>query len=630
MAFGPRSRNQINPASAADALLDIPFCAESASEVWKSAGFVSAHQLKNDTLWELFAEQFVKQPDGENGGWRGEYWGKMMRGGCMVFCVTGDEGLYISLEKAVKLLLNTAESDGRISSYARECEFSGWDMWCRKYVLLGLEYFYGICRDETLKARIIKTCRAHLEYIMSRVGEGEGRIPITATSRWWGAINSCSILEPVIRLYLLTNEQKYLDYAGYIISTGGSNLGNIFELALKNEIPPYKYPVVKAYETMSFFEGIAEYYRITREEKYLKAVINFTNAVLDTDYTVIGGCGCTHELFDNSSACQTENRAEIMQETCVAVTFSKLLYNAFRLTGDIRYADAIETTYYNNILGSINFAKCGELQMDPAFPGDYSHSADFVKQIGGFTFDSYAPLYKSSRNRKTGGYQPIEGGKAYGCCACIGSAGTAVLPLSALTYDPARRALVLSQYINGDFVYSLPSGKKAALKVRTGYPYSAKLSLSLTLPRGSGIDSLLLRVPSYGGAVITACGEKHSAAAGTFYAIPSACENGDITLEAEIAFDLSAKVIILNGKAAVRKGCITLAADCRSADINTVVGGGIVSDEEAECEYPARLCRKITFENGASPLLTDYASAGADWTRPERRITAWLDTEAYL
>ena len=613
------------PRRRTDALIEMPFTAESSGVVRRAAEFVSCHQLKNAALWELFADQFKKQPDAENGGWRGEYWGKAMRGGCMVYRVTNDISLYRELEKAVKLLLSASSPEGRISSYPKDNEFFGWDMWCRKYVLLGLEYFYVICDDEELKSAVLSASRAHMDRIMEKVGRGEGRKDILETSRWWGAMNSCSILEPVVRLYLLTNEKKYLDYAAYIIGTGGSNLGNIFELALKNERAPYEYPVVKAYETMSFFEGVAEYYRVTGDEKCLRAVLNFTDAVLKTDYTVIGGCGCTHELFDNSSVVQTEQRVEIMQETCVAVTLSKLLFNAFCLTGDIKYADAIETTYYNNILGSINFGKCDKLLMDPAFPGDYSYSEEFVKAIGGFTFDSYAPLYKSARNRKTGGYQPIEGGKAYGCCACIGSAGTAVLPLSAVLLRRGGRELVISQYTDGRFEYTLPSGKILTVTEKTGYPFDEKLHMEIAFSKDCGIETVMFRIPSAGNAAVETGGERAVAQAGSFYALPAPRSGGVLTVD--ITFDLTAKIIKLGGRSAVKKGCIVMAADCRSADIDTVIGPKIVSDLPARADFETRLCREIAFDNGASLTLVDYASAGSDWTAEKRDITAWFDTE---
>jgi len=615
-----------------DKLREMPFSAESDGTVFSAARFVTGHQLLRDDLWKLFADQFIKQDDSENFGWRGEYWGKMMRGGCFVYRVTKDDDLYLALRKAVLYILNTQDTDGRISSYKREKEFCGWDMWSRKYVLLGLEYFYDICPEETLRNRIIAAMCAHLNYIISCIGVGEGKKSILESSHMWGSINSCSILEPVLKLYSLTEDKKYLDFAEYIISTGGSNLGNMLELALKNEIPPYKYPVVKAYETMSFFEGILEYYRLTGEEKYLTAVLNFTDAVLKTDYTVIGNCGCTHELFDNSSECQTEDRFEIMQETCVAVTLSKLLFHCYMLTGRAVYADAIETTYYNTILGSINFAGNKTLRVDEGLSKrNYDHVADFVREIGGFTFDSYSPLYKKARNRKTGGFQTMQGNKAYGCCACIGAAGTAVLPLSAVMLSGS--GLVIGQYIPGHFEYSLPDGEKAELDLETSYPFDDSIRISISLPSSMKESIVSFRMPAGTSPKIKLEGE--------YKALDAVIEDGFAKLPVSLfeyniygrysatvimSLDLSAKTVALNGKIAVKRGCIVMAADSRMADIDAKLSGRIAFDMPSSSDFESRLCRELVFDNGTVIKLVDYASAGSNWDDPGNIVTAWFDS----
>ena len=47
--------------------------------------FVEKNQLKDRELWHMIAEQFASSPDDEDNGWRGEYWGKLMRGACMTY-----------------------------------------------------------------------------------------------------------------------------------------------------------------------------------------------------------------------------------------------------------------------------------------------------------------------------------------------------------------------------------------------------------------------------------------------------------------------------------------------------------------------------------------------------------------
>ena len=104
---------------------------------------VERKQLKDRKLWELVTKQFEKTPDDADHGWRGEYWGKLMRGACMTWQYTKDKELYGVLREAVVKLLATQDEYGRIATYSRKEEFHGWDIWCRKYVLLGLIHFYA-------------------------------------------------------------------------------------------------------------------------------------------------------------------------------------------------------------------------------------------------------------------------------------------------------------------------------------------------------------------------------------------------------------------------------------------------------------------------------------------------------
>ncbi|HBM70134.1 MAG TPA: hypothetical protein DD377_01880 [Firmicutes bacterium] len=194
-----------------------------------------------------------------------------------------------------------------------------------------------------------------MDYIIAHIGpKKEGKKEITTTSSWWGCVNSCTILEPTLALYKLTRNPRYFAFAKYIISTGGCADCNLIELALNNKLYPYQYPVTKAYEIMSFFEGLLAFYEISREEKYFKAVSNFIENVASTDLTLIGCSGCTHELFDNSSLKQSEYSEQIMQETCVAVTWMRISARLFFLTGDKKYLDRIEQSCLNDVYGSLN------------------------------------------------------------------------------------------------------------------------------------------------------------------------------------------------------------------------------------------------------------------------------------
>ena len=580
--------------------------------------FITENQLLDTGRWEEFVRQYKIKSDSSNRGWRCEYFGKMMRGACLVFGATHDERLYAVLKSSVEDLLTAQDSDGRFSTYTPETELSGWDMWGRKYIMLGLEFFLSVCREDRLKEKIVKALCRHADLITEKTGVGEGKIPVFSTSDFWMGVNSLSILEPFVKLYNITGEKKYLDFAAELVYEG-ENLGSrIFTLAAEDKLNPYEYPETKAYETMSCFQGLAEYYLVTREDKYRRAVINFAKRLLSTDITVIGCCGCTHELFDHSAFTQTDDAFQgIMQETCVSVTLIGFCLQLLRLTGDPIYADTAEISLYNDWLGSLN-THGNSLSMQTKDGSIYS---SFLP------FDSYSPLRDGVRGRKVGGFQKMENGSFYGCCACIGAAGIGYIANESLVLRD--KDLYLNFYQEGEYRLTFDDKKVLRLSVSSGYPYRGEVIVKLSGDT-EGIEKLFLRIPAYSKLTRVSFGEQIFEPAQGYFEIPLEPEN---IREINISFDMRTLPVFPEKGApgekdyiAFRRGCVTLAADARlgysSGDIikAELIPDGSVKAEEIPCpEIPdARICLRI-----GNMRLTDYASAGQTYSE-DSLMAAWI------
>ncbi|MCQ2386822.1 MAG: hypothetical protein MJ078_09205, partial [Clostridia bacterium] len=50
-----------------------------------TARYIESFQLLDPTVWARFVEQYRVHSDIDDNGWRGEYWGKMMRGASFVY-----------------------------------------------------------------------------------------------------------------------------------------------------------------------------------------------------------------------------------------------------------------------------------------------------------------------------------------------------------------------------------------------------------------------------------------------------------------------------------------------------------------------------------------------------------------
>lgn len=481
---------------------------------------------------------------------------------------------------------------------------------------------------------------------MSRIGKEDGKKSITSATRHWRGLNSSSLLEPIVRLYSLTKEKKYLEFAGYIVDCGGTEVADIFELAYKNELHPYQYPMTKAYEMMSCFEGLIEYYRITQNEKHKKAVINFAERILEDDFTVIGCCGCTHELFDHSTVRQANTtNGNIMQETCVTVTLMKFFYQLLLLTGDFKYADAFEISLYNAYLGALNT----ENTIEPMF----SEKAYADWKAEPMPFSSYSPLTVGSRWNGIGGLKLMSDKHYYGCCACIGAAGIGLVPKMHIL--STKRGFALNLFVSGSVTTVTPSGNKLTFITQTDYPKNGNVHISIDSSAEEQLE-LIIRNPSWSkNTIVSAEGGKIEVKKHCI-SITKNWKNGDcidieldMKIEAVYPIPYGEQILMNNviwganymvssfdredpkakNHIALRRGPVMLAQDSRlsynpeepielEADEN-----GCVNAVEAIAPYKSIEALEVVLKNGEKMLVTDYASAGKT---QDSRMAVWMLT----
>ena len=571
------------------------------------ARFIEEKQLLNREYWRLFVEQYRSNVDDHDLGWRCEYFGKMMRGASLTYQYTQNEELYNVLTECAEDMLTTQQESGRFSTYSVEMEFNGWDIWGRKYVLLGLLHYCEICCDEILRNRIMLSLEKHLDYIVDHVGNGEGKKPIGETSKHWLCINSCSILEPTLRMYKFFGHKRYLEFAEYIIDYLFNGAPAIFFLAEQNELDPHQYPVVKAYEMMSCFEGLIEYYEITGDKRYLNICENFAERVRNTEISVIGCAGCCHELFNNTIATQTDTSYQnIMQETCVTVTWMKFCDRLLRHTGNSKYADEIEKSAYNALYGAVNTEDCLTSKKDS------------------FIFDSYSPLFLRPRGRGAGGYKDIADGVYFGCCVAIGAHATAMMPLYAV--KPFDGGITIDFYESGEAEFD-----GFGVQIETNYPTDG--NVKITVVSAPVVEkSIKLRVPYFSEKTyLSVNGERISVDTGYVY-LNRTWKSGDII---ELKFDMNPRVLHPVGMddkpetkdfIAVMYGPITLARDSRVDSVDNPVP----KSDEVKIEF----CDKNGFNceimadvtlGETKVKMIDYMSAGKIWH--ETVAEAWLPTK---
>lgn len=577
--------------------------------IGRAIDFIEKEQLLDVGLWKDCVNVFDSNCDDADNGWRGEFWGKMLRGASLVYSVDKNPELYKCMMATIEDLLVIEKRNEVLSSYSVEKQYSGWDLWCRKYVMLGLEYFLDVCEDAGFEKAIIDCLSRQAAVIMKHVGEEEGQIPITKTSDIHGGMNSCSILEPFVKLYGLTRDEEIKKFAEYIIRTGACENENIFENAFVNQKFPYEYKEKKAYEMMSCFEGLLEYYKITGEEKALQSVLRFIDQMKASEETVIGCLGCDTEYLDHAKQMQTVFKDDVMQETCVTVTWMKLCYKAYKITGDMQYIKNIDRSFYNAMYGAMNFVKL-PIQL-------YLQEGKIYMPV-----DSYAPLIERPRRSLIAGGKWVTSELLCGCCCSIASAGIGM----------AGQLLMLKEKDGFSFQFYeksvlkgvTPHGNELEIREITEYPLNGKIEFHLQIKEPENFR-MKFRIPEYTKQItMSVNGEQvTSLHEDDYICIEQTWQCGDcVALSIEYAFT----TFSLNGKLAYQYGPFVLAED-------SSIGIADIEQKNKKFVVGEKVFTKALLKNGCEcfccfvsdgKVYIDYPSAGKNLADDCSLITVWF------
>lgn len=546
----------------------------------------------------------------------GEMWGKAVRSGCMFYRYTHDAELKSILDKTVADLLTTQDANGSISCTPADKQpgSENGDLWERKYVMLGLEEYYAHVDSSPA---VLEALKRHADCIIAQVGHAPKR---EITDLGWSATNigaepchieSSTLLEPFMRLFNLTGEQRYLDFATYIVESGGTKHYNLIELACANT-PPYlmsgHYP--KAYEMMSLFEGLVEYYRVTGDAKCRQAFLNLYNNIRTREITIIGNGGADRpfhpyvagEAWGNTASEQTNPAITRMMETCVGVTWMKFCSQVLRLTGAPTAMDEIEKYVYNGLLGA----------MKPSGDG-----FSYVNLLNGNKVVNYGWGWKFNGFYVT-------------CCNLNGPMGLAYIPYVAVMEDGSGP--VVNLYNAGSVNTRTPGGQPLHLTLDTEFPLSGKVVISIS-PEQKEKFTVKLRIPAWSkGTVLAVNGKRMEVTAGTYAAITRKWSKGDTV---ELTFDMACRLVDAphgtdpagdNFRAVVR-GPIVLARDenidARYAEPVKVQTrpDGTVDIRPVSPTLPATKMEYLVPTDRGDIRMADYASVNG-WEG--KRICTWL------
>ena len=424
-----------------------------------------------------------------------------------------------------------------------------------------------------------------------------------------------SVLEAIVLLYRATDDPRYRQFAGYIVTHYDAPGGPAILASLEKTKSVRKVANAKAYEMTSNFNGILELYRVTGNRRYLDDMLTAWQDIAD-NRLYITGSGSSYEVYQDDFHLPNGQNRNIC-ETCVTVTWEQMNLELLRLTGQPRFADQLERTIYNHLLGA--------------------------QKPTGDDWAYYTPL---------DGHKPYD--SATTCCHSSGPRGIALIPEIA-TMTSQDGGIVVNLYNSGVASVHLPPvpfpatpgiapgpmerAVSVTIRQETNYPLDGKITLTVTPDRDGRRFPLRLRVPAWSKPLSLAVNGQsvrvEPASGANYVTLLRAWKKGD---RVEMTLDMPTKLVLGDhenaGKATVTVGPLVLALDSAlnpNAPLNRLelatdnpTGFKLLPTAQTR-SYPFPVFTVEGHEAGrtesANLLLTPYAWAGADG---KSRFEVWM------
>jgi DUF1680 family protein len=331
------------------------------------------------------------------------------------------------------------------------------EMYCAGHMFEGAVAYY----QATGKRKLLDVSVKMADHIMSVFGPGK---------RHWVPGHE-EIELALVKLYGATGEEKYLDFAGWLLEERGhgygSKGGNYPGGSHKDWDPAYcqdDRPVREmsdiaghAVRAMYLYCGMADVAALKNDTGYVDAMHRLWDDVVFRNMYITGGIGSSHRNEGFTEDYDLPNY-EAYCETCASVGMVLWNRRMNRLTGEAKYIDVLERSMYNGALAGISLA--GDLFF-------------YVNPLAS----------KGDHHRRTW----------YGTACCPSQISRFIPSIGNYIYGVSSDAVWVNLYIGNTAEFKVDK-KTVKLRQETGYPWDGAVALTL---ESAFAGDIRLRIPDW-------------------------------------------------------------------------------------------------------------------------------------
>ena len=449
------------------------------AEVSDIQGFIGSRmKLNRDTYLKNFPiDQYVDfVVNRQHTAWiwtQAEQHGKWIESAYLSAIQSKDKALLDKANKELYRIIASQEPNGYLGATAKSYRSAkrpirGMDPYELYFVFHAFETVYEETGDKTA----LKSVERLADYFLNNFGPGKNefwaskelRAPenhhkiLSGTSDFAGhsvhyAWEGTLLCDPMARLYEITGKKKYLDWSKWVVSNidrwGGwdafSRLDSVADGKLGvDKLQPY----VHSHTFHMNFMGFLRLYRITGDKSLLRKVEGAWRDIANRQMYITGGVSVAEHYEHDYVKPLSGN----IIETCATMSWMQLTQMLLQLTGDTKYADAMERLMINHVFAAQD-AATGTCRYHTAPNGDkpdgYFHGPD--------------------------------------CCTASGHRIISLLPT--FFYAERGKKFYINQYVDSHY-----EGKDFQFVISGNYPANEQIALTV----GKGADrELNLRIPSW-------------------------------------------------------------------------------------------------------------------------------------
>lgn len=327
------------------------------------------------------------------------------------------------------------------------------EMYCAGHMIeAGVAYYQA-----TGKRKLLDVCIRMTDHMMSQFGPGK---------RHWVPGHE-EIELALVKLYQTTQEQKYLDFAYWLLEERGHGHGTMGDegkwdpVYYQNIVPVRRLTDISghAVRCMYLYCGMADVAALKNDTGYIAAIDRLWDDVVHRNMYITGGIGSSRDNEGFTEDYDLPN-LDAYCETCASVGMVLWNQRMNQLTGDSKYIDVLERSLYNGALAGIS--------------------------LGGDRFFYVNPLESKGDHHRQ---------EWYGCACCPSQLSRFLPSIGNYIYASSDDALWVNLYIGNTGQIRIGE-TDILLTQETDYPWdgSVKLTISTSQPLEKEIR---LRIPNW-------------------------------------------------------------------------------------------------------------------------------------